>query len=221
MASGSAARRPARCGSQRSRSAGRCCRSLAAARPGRVEIAGAGLGQAVKIVDRGRATSAASTARAAAAAPRRRSISCAVSAPAATSRRAACETSTARRRGSSPPRRPRANRLAGEFRHQHQPRALHQGEQADPEAEDEGQLQRQQHDVVAAEAEQPVEHGKLVGQPLVADHRAFRRSGRAGGEHDQRRAAQQRPLRRRCATQHLDAGRRRPETRAGRHFSRS
>ena len=95
--------------------------------------------------------------------------------------------------------------LRRELRNQHQAGAAAHRQQAHPEAEDEGEAQRHDDAVLSAEAQEPVEHGKLAGHPLVADDDALRLARAARGEDDEGGAAQVVARRRRSGRDAFDA----------------
>ncbi len=95
--------------------------------------------------------------------------------------------------------------LGRELRHERQARAAVQGEQAHPDAEDEGELERHDHAVLAVQVQQAVEHRELAGEAIVADDHALGFAGAARGEDDQGRLAQQLALARRSGGDGVDA----------------
>ena len=98
-----------------------------------------------------------------------------------------------------------SHHLAREPRHENETGTGQQGEQAYPDTEDEGQLQGDDHHIVAAQVQlvEPEprlrEHGDLAGKLRVTQDHALGLSGAARGEQDKGRAGQQIPSLRRSA----------------------
>ena len=85
--------------------------------------------------------------------------------------------------------------------------APHQGEQRHPLSVAEGELQHQENLLLLAEARYLIDQLELRRVAIVGQYHAFRRAGRAGGEHDKGRAVEQWAMRRRRLVEPSDRSR--------------